>query len=679
MKSFEIIADGVSLDVESGSKLSAEFVCTTFNDSSVFAGSFSYPISFPTTPKNIAFFEHSHHLENRAGRKKREVLVVLFGLPWKKADLEYSIRGNVYSGHLKIDNGKVADWMRDTKLVDVFSSENNNKRAYKTIALGEDSTEVVDSMLSHNRSELGKGYCWPLLVNPFFTGEELDASSDLYYINHFNNMAEVADTRLYTPMLYWTWVIKEVCAWLGFKASGDYLEDSFVQSLVIYNNGARTGLDWKNNGDIKIAQHLPDVSISELFKAIRNDHRVLIHFDSQSNVVSFQKSNAVLGGTDRQDLKSMIHRGSLEIDPLQDTAYKLVVKIDDADELYNATPYEKSVMIGYDLSRWKELPMSIGKVFMQSASHFGIANVITPYAWQIGNVYSESFAENEQIYNGGNVLSKNPFSLRLLSYKGLQNIRTSPAYTIPFATSEKEGNLGQSYAQSLDHGGSGGLVYNYSLPWYRYFCLSEKVTLKCDMTVTQFFNLDPLRKIEICGPNQGNVEALLDKIVFEPKTAGETIVAKIQCYPNYNIIGSELKMLVGNAVIENIDGTIYAKLFMRHNRAGYEGNHRVDYQNMWVEFYSDPGGLIPREVRDVEFSIWRQKHKALEMVPVGDKESLDYIGNGIRADLGEFKYWENLRGPEYMTYYYAFYFAQSPTVTSLGEFKWRYNDWEPEV
>lgn len=679
MNSFQIIGDSQSLDVVTGSKLVTEFVANTFNDASVFAGSYSYPISFPFTAKNIAFFGHAHHLENRQSRGSKEVTVVLFGLTWKQAKLDYSIKGNVYSGNLKIDSGSVATSMRDMKLVDIFTSQNNGMLTYKSIALGETQGEVVDNMLSYPAMS---SHCWPTVVNPFFTGVELLKTQDNYYINHFANMSAVENTRLFTPMLNWVWLIKEVCNWLGYTAQGSYLDDPFINSLIVYNTGARTGLDWKESKEIKIAQHLPDLTISELMKALRNDHRVIIYFDSLTKVVRFEKSGITLAGLDRVDLKKGIHQGSIEIDPISDTAYKLITKVDDTDQLYSTSPYEKSVLVGYNTSQWKELPLSIGTVFMQKNEHFTIANFATPYAYQIGNVYSEQYntEDNKQIYNGGNVISKNPFALRLLSYKGLQVVRESPRYRIPFASSNRLGPGTISYNQTLDHGGAGGLLYTYSLPWYRFICLSEKVSLKSEMSVTQFFNLNPLQKIEICGVNQASVEALVDKIVFEPKSVGNTLLAKITCYPNYIIPGGtgNLKVLVGSSTIENLDGTVYVKLFMKHIRSANEGNNRVDYQEMWLEFYSDPAGLMPKEVNDLAIVIVQKQVRGTQREHIATTP-INITANGIKSNVGEYKYWENLRGPIYATDFYSYNIDAQNGQISLGDYKWNGRDpWVPQ-
>lgn len=644
MTPFEIIGNGISLDVAQSSKLTTEFVAATFNDSAVFAGSYSYPISFPLTAKNIAFFEHSHHLENRSARKSRAVTIVLFGMSWKNAKLTYSIKGNSYEGVLTVDNGAIADAMRDVKLGDVFTSNNDGKITFKSLPLGNTVAEVTDNMLLGNTPNNNKGYCWPVVVNTLIMGKEAEGidvslANENTIINDFNSMRSVDPTKFYCPMLYLKWVAGELCKYLGYSMTGDFWEDDFIKSLIIYNNGLRTGEDWViNQRKINIAQHLPEMTVSELFKGLRNDFRVMIYFDSMTGIAHFKKSDLALGSNERVDLRKNIHYGTLEIQPLSDSAFKLLTKTDDNDELYSSVLYEKSLMLGYDLKTWKEIQLTFGKVFMQTSTYKSVPNVTTPYAMQTCNIYSKSYEENETVYNGGNAYNLNPFTPRLLSYKGV--VKISETVRIPFATSDKRGPLGMQYTSTLEQGGTGGILDSFSLSFYRYLCLSEKVDFKTEISIPQFFNINPLNKILISDINQASTEALLDKVVFEPRAVGNGITAKVTCYPNYMGLGDaqNLKIIVGSAEIENENGTIYAKLFVKvTNYEQNPNNPRLykRYCDVWLEFFSDPYAGIPRLVENLEMY---QKIVRTDYGNFNDVKSITeepIRANGIRLDLGE--------------------------------------------
>lgn len=680
MDSFEIIDNGVSLDVANGSKLVTEFIAATFNDTAILAGSHTYPLSFPFTAKNVNYFEHSHHLENRLARKSREVIIVLLGVSWKKAKLEYSIKGNSYEGILTVDNGTVANWMRDTKISEVFTSNNDGKLMYKSINLGNTPGDVFDNILFSNYLSNSYGYRWPLVVNPLATGTEIELPGELAYINDFSNLITVTDEKLYCPMLHLVWLIKELCAWLGFKAEGSYLNDEFIKSLLIYNTGMRTGADWKSIRKINIAQHLPEISVADFIKAIRNDHRVMIYFDSMTGIAHFEKADSVLYSTNREDLRDAIHYGSIEIEPMVENAFKLINPIDDSDELYQTVPYEKSVLLGYDLTNWKEVPMTFGKTFMQTSTFKTILNVTTPYARQIANIYSESYAENEMVYNSGNMYSMNPFSCRLLSYKGVISIRTTPSYRIPFATSETKGNQGIQYTYSLEQGSSGGILNNFSMDFYRFYCLTEQVKFKCEVSVAQFFNLNPLKKIMITDRTKANVEAVIDRITFEPRSVGNGILAKVSCYPNYilNSGALDLKVLVGKAEVENQDGTIYVKLRAKADLTERGANVQFKgYYSVWLEFFSDPSGLIPKEVNNLSLSLKTAKTAWGNRWDVKNVNTENIIANGILYSLGE-RLGEEWRKPGSTVITERYWFvinAIKDNVNVIGNYFWSNGTW----
>ena len=667
--SFEIIGDGITLDISDSAKLVIEFVATTFNDTNLLAGSYSYPVTFPFTPKNVGYFNHSQHLENREARVKRDVIIRLFGLAWKNAVLEYDISSKGFEGSLTIDNGAVAGQLRDKKLSDVFSTNQKGKIIFSAIDLGNDATEVTDNMIDNNLPENGRYFCWPTFINPMITGENNDLV-ETAKVNDFNNMSEVIDARFYSPMFNHVWILKEVCNWLGFSAEGSYLEDPFIGSLVIYNTGTRTGEDWKLQKKVRPAQHLPSISISDYLKAIRNDHRAMIYFDTLTKIAHFELSSVILESIDRLDLGNRQVEDSLSIKRQSESSFKLITKIDDSDELYKELQFEKSVIVGYDLENSKEQELFTGKPFMRKGMLYSLPDVRVPVVKQTGNFYSDSYKENQGVYNGGNVFNKNSYALRFLSYKGIQNIDPAGEFNIPYATSDHFGNLGLRYTQSLDQGGASGLINQFTLPYYQFSCLSEQVAFKAEMDVREFFGVQPLQKILLTDRNKVKVEALLDKVVFEPKSSGRSISGKITCYPNYNIIGGaqNINVVVGESEISEPEGTIYAKLFLKMVSVDFSAG--TAQERCYIEFYADSSAAIPMDVLDLPYMV---KRELIWSIPpyIKNKEEIPGIANGSYMEVGIFQSdWRQL--------YRLGYFLKPTTVdfVVIGNYKWAGNRWE---
>lgn len=681
MKNFYIIGNGISLDVEHNSKLTTEFVATTFNESAVFAGSYSYPIIFPFTDKNVAFFEHSHHLENRSNRRAREVIISFFGMPWKEAILECQISRVGYEGTLKVDNGAIAEWMRDVTLSGAFSSYEDGKIIHQSIELGNDEFAVQNNILNNRNPILG--YVWPTYINSYATG--ILKSGDDTLINDFDNMSTLSVSKLYSPWFYHVWLIRKLCEWMGYKAVGSYLDDQFIRSLIVYNTGMRTGADWKVQKKINPAEHLPNMTIADYFKSIRNDHRVMIYFDSLTKTAHFELSSHLLESDSILDITEGIHYDSLLIKGQNDTSFKLLSKVDDNDELYKNVSYEKSVMVGYDFKKFKELPLAIGRLYMaEGITIKSISNSILPITQQLGNIYSDSYNSDdyETVYNAGNEISKNSFSFRLASYKGLQTLGIS-SHRLPYATSNEKGNGGVVYSNSLDQGGARGLINQYTLQYYRFYCSSELVEVNVQMSVVDFFNLHPLQKVYIKDRNSAKVEVLMDKIVFEPQS-NHTLLGRLNCYPNYDLLGSAqgMKVMVGSAVIENTEGVAYAKLFSKLDRVIPHptlADKVLQFYKLTLEFYADAAGIVPYSVTNMPYKIIFNKY-VLEWTResgyywyydgFGREES--GVANGSTYLHGEYTPMGNTEYQERPSLE-----ENGQDLTVLGNYIWNSNTWNP--
>src|SRR5690606_12077688 len=252
----------------------------------------------------------------------------------------------------------------------------------------------------------------------------------------------ISNTGFYTPFFYVSWVIREVCKFLGYEATGSFLDDDFVRSLIIYNNGVvRKSL--LQQREIYPAQHLPSLSISNFFKALRNDMKCAIYFDSLTRTAHFETAQQMLRTRperDVVDLSARIEHGSIKIHHNEVSGYMLKSKIDDADGLYEVRPYVKSYLVG-DLEKAKSVDMAIGSLFMREDSkYYGTINVRLPHVQQICNVYDDDYDYVDGVYNPPSTYNKNEFELRFLSYKGTFSKLNylGRMMRVPYATSDSK-------------------------------------------------------------------------------------------------------------------------------------------------------------------------------------------------------------------------------------------------
>ena len=663
---FAIVTDnGIALDVSPDSKLTVEFVATTFNEETVLKGSYTYPVTFPPTEKNDKALGYGRFLENRLGRKAIDVNISLLGMSWKRARLEYDIsaKGN-YDGYLIVDNSLVADLMRDKTIAEVFTTTINSKFvSHKSIRIDGPGAGINDKIVAINSSIGVYPFCLPTYFNPMADGElktKTDGSNDIDFeksiINDFSDGYTIkGGSSLYGAFFYLTWVIKEVCSFLGFQAEGSYLEDSFIKSLIIDNTGTRTGDDILANGMINPAQHLPKLSIADFFKALRNDHRVLIYFDSQTNKAYFEKATKILSDVDRIDISGMQIKDSLRIKRQPISAYKLLAKVDDADEIYKALPYEGSVIVGYT-DTFKEVEMAIGRPFMWAIKLWNIEGVRLPWKTQMGNCYGVALSEMPA-YNADNTYGKNAFAFRLLSYKG--SVGFGGPVWIAEATADDIGNLNRTFENSLALGGDKGVINRFSLAWYAYYCISEQVEISAKFDVIQFMRINPLQKVLIVDENKAKVEALIDKVTFEPANNSERIDAKVVCYPHYdlNAIASGFRVVINSPETILPEGKLYGRVRLI-NLPG--GNSYRTYANLVLELYQDSQMSIPAiSVNNLSVHVVRQirdynsdtDQPIREEGPFGDYVVSENV-TVLAANVD--RYWWRYNGKDAMMYYYVY-------------------------
>lgn len=657
---FAVITDnGVVLDVAQNSKLTVKFVAASFNEDTVIKGSYSYPVVFPKTEKNDAAFSYGRFLENRLGRKAIDVNLSFLGMSWKRGRAEYDVSSKGYDSYIVVDNSLVADKMRDVTVPQVFTDTKNGKFvSHKSIRIDASGASVNDRILTINNSVGGYPFCMPTYINPMATGElmtEDDGSGSVDFeksiVNDFSDGYVVKEESLYGAFFYLTWVIKEVCSYLGFRAIGSYLDDPFVKSIIIDNTGVRQGSDILTSGTINPAQHLPTLSIADFFKALRNDHKVMIYFDSQNQVVHFEKSNKILSQPNRMDISEAQIKDSLTIKRQPVGAYKLMTKTDDADEMYKVLPYEGSVIIGYTDS-FKEAPMAIGRPFMWALNLWGIENVRLPRKTQNGNCYGDPL-NGKSAYNSDNEYGKNSFAFRLLSYKG--SLGLGGTVHIAEATSDDIGNQGRTFDNSLMLGSDKGIINKFSLPWYAFYCISEQVEVEAKLNINQFMSINPLQKLFIAGENRAKIEMLMDEVTFEPSRNNETLFAKIVGYPHYdlNAIASGFRVVVNSPETIDPEGKLYARILLE-NKPG--DNQYRTYADLVIELYQDIQLSIPAiSVNNLHVHIERQIKNfddgtVRETGPYGD----DVVSSNrmiLRSNVD--RYWYRYGGRDALMYYYV--------------------------
>lgn len=592
------------LDLEKDTTLTVEWYSTLFNESEIFRGSYSYPVDLKLSSKNKTLLGMPHLLENRMSRQKIEVSILLFGHTWKNALYDYEVQGGKISGNLFIDNAIIADWLRDTTLPDVFSYYDGANTAYHTIDIGADvpsRTAYLNNTATADPGEYPMAF--PGLYNYGWDGvyKRWDNAGivNMYFTETDNSFKLLNGNLFFCPMFYLTWLIKEVCDKMGFKAVGSFLDHAEVKRWILYNNSYYTGREM-NRSEFKIipSRHLPKITIGSLFKILRNDLKLGIYFDSLTKTAYFNLPNQILENLNEIDLGNLIIRDSLKIRSSLPKKYKVKLAKDEGDATRVYYDSVESLLLG-KADTETPVELSISAPLMNTPLPVAGYNMQRwPMVEQIANLYDNEFGDTD-MYNKDGEIIKNEFTFRLLSYRGLQPYDVSnPSYVTSYATSDNLNALGvvDTNIIATDPVNTQSWLKKLCEPFYIMQHISEQVEFDMHVGVEQFSKLNPLAKGKIWSRSGAKQTILFDRITFEPKQRKSNIFAKVKAYSvsnSYVFMGQE-GFITGE--ITKKENLVYVSAWFEDFRSV----HPITYAKVRFNFYADKYCQTPLAVSNLK-------------------------------------------------------------------------------
>ncbi|MEZ0485451.1 hypothetical protein [Fibrella aquatica] len=296
---------GLSLLLSEGSTLTLEQAAGLL-DTDTLPGGFSYPLTFPLhdCPPNQAFV-HQTHRPAASGAMELAVRLLVDGGLYRNAILRYRVDNGKGSGTLRLDYSAATDELSQLSLVEALSDP---------VFLGAmNPGQMATRMGQIAQLPIGS---FPLtffpLRNEHFMDEEFTAQRipDLpagfsyarpNYVNEVDaNGAFLTDSltgslaRPIVPFFFLSWVVGQLLGKFGYRMAGNWAGDEGVKRLVIINmtairSTARSGVSPDGTNQIseywaKPGLHLPEVSVGEFLKSIRERYGLFFRWDSRSRV-----------------------------------------------------------------------------------------------------------------------------------------------------------------------------------------------------------------------------------------------------------------------------------------------------------------------------------------------------------------------------------------------------------
>lgn len=624
-------------DLSDGEKITAELVSTVFNEDDDFLGSYTYPVKAPFSPKNNRLVKNAHLIENRSSRYQLEVTLYVFERPYKKCRLTFDVTAEGYSMYLAIDNAVFAGLIKATSLQDLFTVyEAGVFKNYITLYMGHSRAETL-AQLAYAVQNPGAGPCvfFPYrnekLIGEFSGTAAQGYENGLKYFNPYHGSFEapagapsVGTTYFYTPFFYLRWMVQQVCAFLGFEATGEFISDERVKGLTMYNS-ALLPYDqiFSDNGCLLTpVQHLPGFKLNDFIKELRSTFKLAIDFNANDRKAYFNYAPEIIESRDVVDISGQTEPG-FEIKAYTPSGYELVQQLDDRDAMFTLYEYTKSFFIG-DQTEPKELTGIAGTVFSTTSAEPRSGTSATwrlPWMQQEGNTYSPVFS-GAASFNDTTLavpeLSRNEFGLRLINYRGLQPDSAGQLY--PYASGDDLDSDGfyRACPVSLWLGGERGMIGTFQRSWLLYFLRTEQVELSAYLTAAKLLELSPLRRVVWRTETQVLMSALLSQLSFETSDArAGRLAAKLTVFPVYGMAAAGdpayLQITAGTVInqggVASVPVTIYVRLrtvqtsITYHQVNGFNSLVWTRDVDVYFDFFSDAAGTAAYSVQDLKVKL----------------------------------------------------------------------------
>lgn len=605
------------LDLVPGQNPVIEWVSTAFNDGDVLLGSYSYPIDLADSPKNNRLLGHANQMAMRLSRRDITVQIELFDRPWKSCTLTFEIDDRVYKSNLKIDNGEFASVIKKITIPEVFQDFKDGVFVdHKWELVGEDPESTASAI--ENAVSASGAAAWTMYPyqNSKILGTYNGDGEPNYiapaYVNRWPLLlsSDTIDTRKetwYGFSFYLTWVLRKVCDYLGYQATGDFFQDPFILSLVLDNDSVYCMEDVFAEAGFKIApaRHLAGITIGDIIKSIRNNKKLIYHFDSDTKKAYFMLSANVINSTERIEIEKYVEKG-FRTGRQRVNGYEIIQAIDDKDELFDKFPYVKSFTIGSGSEKQK-IELAVSTTFMITRPNTWItpvANFRIPMKDRVGNSFSTRAAGSESHNPEG--YGRNDFGLKLLSYRGLRPDSEGTLY--PYATSDGLDTDGVTIlCPSLWLGGEGGILNTYHINWYQFLLPSEPIELKAKIPDNILNQISPIKKIHFQSEEGIMMEALMDKILFTTDKDKLMLSTRLSVYPIFGQLSLPGIGIFTPGEIVN-EETVFVKLLEENIRPRYRKRFlgakvkESEIVDLVMYFYSDFAGTIPISVSNLAIS-----------------------------------------------------------------------------
>ncbi|GAB3177700.1 hypothetical protein [Telluribacter humicola] len=627
---------GLTLQLPPDSRITVEILSTILNTDEVLRGSYSYPFRFPLSPHNIRFLGVGYSPEQLAN-VEMPVTLAVDGMPVERGLMSFKIMGRYADAYLKLHLGEVASKVRELRLrqavnepFSLGSSEEQVKATLVRLHTADPATYPVvfppfrnDLMIEPEYTTGRANYTRPTLFNRYQTND-----GTLFFDSQLSYYYQYGEREL-VPMLYLTWLIRKICAVLGFTAVGSWLHHPEVERFILFNTQTVPGLNYATGANIELSQHVPDMSVGDFLKALRAFKGLGVFFDGRARQVRFVDYRTLRSSSQYQDFTDGFIPESDQYDQPDQGGYTLKNYVEETDELYK----EVETFQLYHTVGDGEAPidLQVGTLFMTRDPNYDSpanASWMIPVCKQPGNLGDPIFnaSKNYSAYASG-ADPKNKFGLRLLSYRGMQADGAGALY--PYASSvsynfdyETVGTL------SLMPGEPDDVFAQYQRHYYEMLAGSRKVQVDLLLSINQVSQFLPHVAVGLQLRNRIFSKWLPQLLSYELPARNSKVLAQLEAV---QLVPVSLKPTIPQELLYQ---AVWVELVLENETVDDGSNFRMTYADVVAYFYEKGNKTNPVDILSLPVAYRQYTHTYQPNGSVTrDQNDLTVTASGVRFVL----------------------------------------------
>lgn len=575
---------GEYLDIEQ--KITIETTSSYF-DSELLVGGFSYPISFVWNPHNERLLRNSSEVE---------VVLDVDGVFVKKCVLSYKRNKSVCSGYLKLDLGVVIKDMKQS--IRALIDEKVTLTASAAIWLSNEMWKFAEATPS------SVPFVFFPMKNPVFSEPTADLVEKISwyvntgYVNYVQaGVFDVESEYSYNavPSVYLVYALRKCFEKLGLTLSGEFVENEEIKTWVFEGAVATNWSIGQGNYVVDVWKYVPDVSLVDLVKYLRDFEGVGTFVDWDKKTVEMVRLTEKTADDSYIDLTGC-ELVKYEYGIAEKTGYVVSQMVDDTDLEWKNRKYKNSFTLG---NGEKEVSLKIGTVMMITENKpFGGGQWLIPMAQRPGNLLHGSFSESSSYSvdsedRASYKLTNEP-KIRLLSYRGLQEDSIGVLY--PYATSTQATVNGTVVgSRMLKFDGATGQWYSQTEKYYSVLDSLRPLQMELLIPLAKFGQIRLSEKIMMKIDRQKRLFFLKKPLFYFPAKNG-----KLRMQGDFvELLNKDFVPMQITTQLQDIYVVLeFANYFVEGTGAGESGYYR-EYVDVSIKLYLDEALTIAADVAEL--------------------------------------------------------------------------------